>query len=147
MNALEYTAQRSNFSSGTAAVDLITIGTTATVPLIIDEVRITSESITDVRQHLRLVRRTSAPTGGTAVTPKPTNPRISVNAQCTVLSVVSAVGSLDYAHEPEVWSMLIPYHRANLEYYVPVSSWFCVNLEVAPASAVDLSFVIRFREL
>lgn len=144
---LEYTAARSNFSSGTAAVDIFTIGTSASVPLILDEVRMTSASLTDVRLVVRLVRRTSAPTGGTAVTPKPTNPRLSVNAQCTVLSLPSAVGSLDYAHEAELWSLLVPYHRANLGYYVPESSWVCMNLEVAPAAAVNLSFTVRFREL
>lgn len=144
---LEYTAARSNFSSGTAAVDIFTIGTNSTVPLIVDEVRLTSKSTTDVRQVIRMVRRTSAPTGGTSVTPKPTNPRLSVNAQCTVLSIPTAVGSLDYAHEVELWSMLIPYHRANLNIYVPVSSWFCLNFEVAPSAGVDMSFVVRFREL
>lgn len=149
MSGLIYTATRSNFSSGTALTDLLVLGTSSAVPILVHEIRVTSANLTDVRQPLRLIRRTTGPTGGTTVIPEPINLRNTVAAATTVTTLPTSVGTAGDLLESELWSILMPYSRliSVKPYIVPVSSWLALELAAAPGSAFNVSFVVKFEEL
>lgn len=147
---LMYTAQITNVSSGTAAVDVLVIGTSASVPVLIHEWRVTSNAVADARLSLQVIRRSGAPTGGTAVTPRALNPRNTVAAASTVTSLPSSNGTPGNVLDPELWSVLVPYSRIytpDERIYIPVSSWVALTFATAPGSAVNISASVYFEEL
>jgi hypothetical protein len=146
---LLYTANISNVSSGTAAVSILCIGSSAAVPILVHEWRLTSAGTTDVRYPLQVIRRTAGPTGGAAVTPRPLNLRNTVAATATVTSLPTSDGVAGNVLEAEQWSVLVPYSRIytpDERIIIPVSSWLCLGFVSAPA-AVNISAEVIFEEL
>jgi hypothetical protein len=145
-----YTASISNVSSGTAATDILVLGTSSAVKVLLHEVRLTSAGTTDVRLPIQLLRRTAGPTGGTGVTSRPLNSRNTVAALSTVTSLPSSVGTGGNVIETEIWSTLVPYSRIwtpDERPLVDVSSWFAMFFPVAPGTAVNISAFFVFEEI
>jgi len=137
-------------SSGVSATDIFTIGMPAGVKALIHEIRLTSNQTNDARLVVQIARRSSGPTGGTTITPKPVNPRNTVVAAATVTTFPTSVGTLNYAEEAEAWSVLIPYVRlfTNDERdLVDVSTWYSLFLAVPPASPILVAFSCRYEEI
>lgn len=147
---LMYSAQITNTASGTAATDVLVLGTSSAVPLLIHEWRMTSAGISDVRLSLQVCRRTTAPTAGTTITPRPLNSRNTVAATTTVTTLPSSVGTIGNVLESELWSVLVPFSRIytpDERIIVPVSSWLALFFASAPGSAVNISAEVIFEEL
>jgi hypothetical protein len=147
---LMYSAAITNVSSGTAAVDILVIGTSSTVPILLHELRMTSAGTTDTRLSLQVIRRTAAPTGGTGVTPRPLNLRNTVASTATVTSLPASNGTAGNVIESELWSVLVPYSRIytpDERIIIPVSAWLALTFATAPGSAVNISAEAIFEEL
>ncbi len=147
---LMYSAQFTNTSSGTSSTDILVLGTSSTVPILIHEWRMTSAGTTDTRLSLQVCRRTAGPTGGTSITPRPLNLRNTVAAATTVTSLPASVGTIGNILESELWSVLVPYSRIytpDERIIVPPSSWIALFFASAPGSAVNISAEAIFEEL
>jgi hypothetical protein len=137
-------------TSGTSSVDVMVLGTTAAVPILIHEIRLTSQATTDVRLNLQLLRRTTGPTGGTTVTGKPLNKRNTVAAASTFTYLDTTPGTAGDILENEQWSVLVPFSRIytpDERIYVPVSGWIALFFATAPGSASNISGNIVAEEL
>lgn len=147
---LLYSATLNNTSSGTAVTDVLVLGTSAAVPILIHEWRMTSAQTTDTRLVVQILRRTTAPTGGAAITPHALNPRNTVAAATTVTSIDTTPGTAGNVLESELWSVLVPYSRIytpDERTYVGISSWIALSFTTAPGTAVNISADIYFEEL
>jgi len=146
---LMYTANISNLASGTAVTDIFALETSATVPILIHEFRVTANQTVDTRLNLQILRRTTAHTGGTTVTPRALNKRNTIAAATGVFAIDTTPGTAGDIIEGELWSELVPYSRIftpDERIYVPVSGFLCLAIVTAPA-AVNLSGVVYFEEL
>lgn len=147
---LMYSAQLTNTSSGTAATDVMVIGTSSAVPILIHELRMTSAGTTDTRLSLQVLRRTTAPTGGTAITPRALNSRNTLAATATVTALPTTPGTAGNILEAELWSVLVPYSRIytpDTRLYIPASGWVALFFASAPGTAVNISVEAIFEEL
>lgn len=147
---LMYTANVSNTSSGTAVTDILVIGTSAAVPVLVHEWRMTSAATTDTRLVVQILRRSTGPTGGTAQTPRALNSRNTVAAASTVTSFDTTPGTAGNIIESELWSVLVPYSRIytpDERIYIPVSGWLALSFTTAPGAAVNISADVFFEEL
>jgi len=147
---LLYTATMPSTSSGTAAVDILVLGTSAAVPILIHEWRMNSAATVDTRLQLQILRRSTAPTGGSTLTPRPLNSRNTVAAATTVTYLDTTPGTAGNQIENELWSVLVPFSRIytpDERTYVPVSSWICLFFAAAPGSAVNITADVYFEEL
>lgn len=146
---LMYTATLGNTSWGTASTDIWVLGTSSTVPVLIHEIRMTANQTTDTRNVLQVLRRSTGPTGGSAVTARALNPRNTLVAASTITSLPTTPGTAGNQVENEIWSQLVPFSRIytpDERIYVPVSGWVALFLAVAPA-AVNVSWDVIFEEL
>jgi len=147
---LLYTANFSNTSSGTAITDILALETSAAVPILIHEWRMTSAATVDTRLVVQILRRTTAHTGGTTVTPRALNSRNTVAAATGVFSIDTTPGTAGNIIESELWSVLVPYSRIytpDERIYVPISGFLCLAFTTAPGSAVNISAEVFFEEL
>ena len=146
---LMYSCTLGNTSWGTASTDVWVLGTSAAVPVLIHEIRMTANQTVDTRTPLQICRRTAGPTGGAAVTARPLNLRNSVAAASTITSLPATPGAIGNLLENELWSQLVPFSRIytpDERIYVPISAWVALFLPSAPA-AVNVSWDIFFEEL
>lgn len=146
---LMYTANISNVSLGTASTDIWTLGTSAAVPVLIHEIRLTANQTVDTRLSLQILRRTTAPTGGVVVTARPLNKRNTVAAASVITTFPTVVGTAGDVVEAESWSELVPFSRIltpDERIYVPVSGWLSLFITTTLV-AVNASAIIYFEEL
>lgn len=146
---LMYSVNLSNVSLGTASTDILTLGTSAAVPILIHEIRLTGNQTVDTRVSLQILRRTSAPTGGSVITARPLNKRNTVAAATTITSLPGTPGAAGDILEGEIWSELVPYSRIftpDERIYVPVSGWVSLFLTTTIV-AINASAVVYFEEL
>jgi len=146
---LMYSANITNLSSGTSVTDIFALETSASVPILIHEFRVTAAQTVDTRLNLQILRRTTAHTGGTTVTPRALNSRNTLPAATGVFGVTTTPGTAGNIIEGEQWSELVPYSRIftpDERIYVPISGFLCLSIVSAPA-AVNLSGVVYFEEL
>ena len=147
---LLYTATLNNTSSGTSVTDVLVLETSATVPILIHEWRMTSAATVDTRLVAQILRRTTAHTGGTTITPRPLNSRNTLAAATGVFGVDTTPGTAGVIIESELWSVLVPYSRIytpDERIYVPISGFLALSFTTAPGSAVNLSADVFFEEL
>ena len=129
-------------ASGTAAVDVMVLGTTASVPALVHEIRLTAAQTVDTRINLQVCRRTAAPTGGTTVTGKPLNKRNTVAAASTFTYLDTTPGTIGDILENEQWSELVPFSRIytpDERIYILVSGWLALFFATAPGASVTMS--------
>lgn len=146
---LVYTFNISNATLGTASTDIWTLGTSAAVPVLIHEIRLTGNQTVDTRLSLQILRRTTGPTGGSTITPRPLNKRNTVAAASTITTLPGTPGAAGDILEAEIWSELVPYSRIftpDERILVPVSSWVSLFLTTTLV-AINASAVVYFEEI
>jgi hypothetical protein len=147
---LMYNATFTNVSSGTSSVDIWALETSAAVPILIHEWRMTSAATVDTRLSLQILRRTTAHTGGTTITPKPLNKRNTVAAATGAFTFDTTPGTGGDIIESELWSVLVPFSRIytpDERTAVGVSSFICLFFATAPGGAVNLSSTVTWEEM
>jgi len=117
-NGLVYTAQFTGVTVTNAIQDIWEIQAAAGVPILIHSWRVTfTPTITsgvaqDVRLSLQICRRSTAGTGGTAVTPVAVNSRNTVAATGTYTrTVVTTQGTIGNILDGENVSVIVPFER------------------------------------
>lgn len=155
-NGLMYTTNFDTVSVTNAAQDIWELVAGATVGILIHSIRvtfvptITSGVPQDVRGQLRFLARSTTGTGGTAVTPRPVNPRNTVAAAATTTRTVTTPGTAGNVWSAEQISIVLPYERIFTpaqRIFVPAATRFCINLEAGLGAAYNASSEIYFEEL
>jgi hypothetical protein len=153
--ALVYTVEFDNVPITAAAQDIVTIAAAAGVPVKIVSWRlefvptITSGVPQDVRVQLRSLLRTTAGSGGTAITPAPVNSRLTTAAAGTYTRTVTTpgtAGTVQRAYQP---SIIVPFERVFTEDQMPfiaAGTTWALNLETAPGSAYNASLELIVAE-
>jgi hypothetical protein len=117
-NGLMYTAQFGNVAYANSAQDLWQITASTTASILIHSWRLTvvpaltSGVAQDLRMNLQILLRSTAGTGGTAVTPVAVNKRNSVAATSTwTRTVVTTQGTAGNIISGDEVSVIVPYER------------------------------------
>ena len=159
-NGLMYTAQFSNVSVTNAVQDIWQITASATASILIHSWRltivptITSGVAQDVRINLQIVNRSTAGTGGTAVTPVAVNKCNSVAATSVWnRTVVTTQGTIGNIISGEQVSIIVPYERIytpDQRVVLPAAasgSFISLFLTTAPGAAYNASSEVYFEEI
>lgn len=135
-------------SSG-APFDLLQIGTSSTVPILVTRVVVTANAVAASIQRAQLLRRSTAGTGGTGVTAYPVNPGSSGSSVTATYLVVTTTGTAGNAMDSQQWNEFAPYefNQKPGGILVPVSSFLSLALMAAPGSTYSASFTVEFVEL
>jgi len=156
-NGLLYTAQFTSVSVTNAIQDIWEIQAAAGVPVIIHSWRviftpvITSGVAQDVRIPLQILRRSTAGTGGSAVTPVATNSRNTVAAASTVTrTVVTTQGTAGNILDGEIASVIVPFERIytpDQRLVIPGGTKLSLFMTTAPGAAIVTSSEVYFEEV
>lgn len=155
-NGLMYTTNFDNVGITNAAQDIWEFVAGATTGILIHSIRITwvptitSGVAQDVRLQLRAVVRSTTGSGGTAVTPRAVNPRMTVAAAATTTRTVTTPGTVGNAWSAEEVSVIVPYERIftpDQRIFVPPATRYCINLEAGGGATINASSEIYFEEL
>jgi hypothetical protein len=147
---LLYSAPFENVTFTDAAQDLVFLATSSSVPLRIHAVRLTAGVTTDVRARIQLIRRTTAGSGGTGITPVALHGRNSVAAATTATYARTTPGTAGNVIHAEQWSLLVPFEwlpTPEMRPTVPVSGFLGLNLAAATGATRVMSGSIIFEEL
>jgi hypothetical protein len=109
----------------------------ATVPLILHEFYLSSEVTTDERVNLRLVRRTTDGTGGSAESENELDGGNTVAASAAMTSLVTAPGTAGDVLHNFRWSQLVPLNwlpTPEGRILVPAATRIALHLQTAVAS-------------
>ena len=159
-NGLMYTAQFSNVSVTNAVQDIWQVTAAVTASVLIHSWRvtvvptITSGVAQDVRINLQILNRSTAGTGGTAVTPVAVNKRNSVSAVSTwTRTVVTTQGTAGNIISGDQVSIIVPYERIytpDQRVVLPAAasgSYLSLFLTTAPGAAYNVSSEVYFEEI
>ena len=159
-NGLMYTAQFSNVSVTNAVQDIWQVTAAVTASVLIHSWRvtvvptITSGVAQDVRINLQILNRSTAGSGGTAVTPVAVNKRNSVSAVSTwTRTVVTTQGTAGNIISGEQVSIIVPYERIytpDQRVVLPAAasgSYISLFLTTAPGAAYNVSSEVYFEEI
>jgi hypothetical protein len=150
MPGLLYSAAFENITLTDAAQDIVFLSTSASVSLRVHAVRMTANVITDVRARIQIIRRTTAGSAGTGITPKPLFGRNTVSAATTATYARTTPGTAGDLIHAEQWSLLVPFEwlpTPEMRPDVGVSSFLGVNLAAATGASRVVSGSIIFEEL
>lgn len=154
-NGLMYTTNFDAVTVTAAAQDIWEFVAGATVGILIHSFRltfvptITSGVAQDVRAQIRILVRSTTGSGGTAVTPRPVNPRNTVAAATTTTRTVTTPGTNGNVWSADQISVIVPYERVftvDQRIFVPAATRWCMNLE-ASVGALAASSEVYFEEL
>lgn len=155
-NGLMYKTTFDNVSITNAAQDIWEFVAGGTVGVLIHSIRlsfvptITSGVAQDVRAQVRQLVRSTTGTGGTAVTPRPTNPRNTVAAAVTTTRTVTSPGTAGNVWDADQFSIIVPWERIYTpaqRIFVPAATRWCLNLEAGLGAAYNASCTVDFEEL
>ena len=155
-NGLLYKVTADNFSITNAAQDVIEILAAAGVPILIHAIKltivptITSGVAQDVRAQLRTLVRSTAGTGGTAITPRATNQRNTVAAAGTYTRTATTPGTAGNVLGSEQVSIIVPYERIftpDQRILIPGGVRWALNLENALGAAYNASLEMDVEEV
>lgn len=107
-------------------------GSSASLTLL--ELRVTSSLTTDERVQLRILRRSTTGSGGTAATESAIDGNNSVTANCAVSYLVTTPGTAGAVLAADHWSQLSPYRwvpTPKCEIVVPPGGRLALNLATA----------------
>jgi hypothetical protein len=146
-----YTITSDNFSipNSPASFDIIQIATAATVAVFLSRAFLFANAVTAAIQRVTALRRTSASTGGSAITPNPESGGSSA-ASCTVLLLpVTTTGTAGAQLDNQQWNEFAPYQfdltpRGIL---IPAASWYSLFLPANPAAAFNASITLEIVEI
>lgn len=148
--SLIYSAAFENVSITDAAQDLIVLATSSAVQVKVHEILLSASDTTDVRARLRLLRRTTAGSGGTAVTPRAVHGRNTVSAATTVTVARTTPGTAGDVLGSARWSLLVPFQRSFLpedRVHIPVSGFLALELVAGTGGTRNVSGEVIFEEL
>ena len=154
---LMYTSQFSGVSITNAVQDVWEIAAAAGVSIIVHWIKLTVEpTITsgvaqDVRARLQLVERSTAGTGGAAITPSGVHPRNTVAATAvTTRTVVTTQGTIGDIKWGDSVSIIVPDEKIwTPDVRMPVSGGLrlCLFLTTALGAAYNASSTICWEEI
>jgi hypothetical protein len=133
-----------------AAQDILFLASSASVPLIVHAIRLTAGVTTDVRARIQIVRRSTAGSGGTGITPSEFFGRNTVSAATTATHSRTTPGTVGDVLHAEQWSLLVPLEwlpTPEMRPHVPVSGFLGVHLAAATGATRVMSGSIIFEEL
>lgn len=146
---LLYSAAFENVTMTDAAQDIVFLQTSSAVPITIHEILVTSAVTTDVRARLSVVRRSTAGSAGTAITPRALFERNSVAAATTATYLRTTVGTVGNVLDADQWSMLVPWQRLytpETRIVVAASGFLGLNLVAGTGASRVISGKIVFEE-
>lgn len=147
---LIYTAPFENITVTDAAQDIVFLATSSSVPLLIHSIRVSAGVTTDVRARVQLIRRTTAGSGGTGITPSELFARNSVSASTTATHSRTTPGTAGDVLHAEQWSLLVPLDwtwTPEMRPHVPVSGFVGLHLVAGTGASRVVSGSITFEEL
>jgi hypothetical protein len=140
-----------------AAQDIIGIAPAAGVPVLIHSWKLTfvptivSGVAQDVRGQFRTLQRSTAGSGGTAVTPTPANTRNTLAAQGVYTRTITTVGTPGTVGAAEQVSTIVPYERvftADQRILIPAgTTLWALNLEAGLGAAYNASLEMYVEEI
>lgn len=136
-------------SAGATPFDLVTVGTSSSVPLLLQRVVVTANATAASIQRVQLLRRSTAGTGGTSCTPFATNGGSSGTSTTCNYLVVTTAGTAGNPMDSQQWNEFAPYefNQKPAGILVPVSSFISVALMALPGTTYSASFTLEFVEL
>lgn len=146
---LLYVAAFDAVSMTDAAQDIIFLQAGSAVPITVHEILVTSAVTTDVRARLAIVRRSTAGSTGTTITPRALFERNSVSALTTATSLRTTVGTVGNVLDNDEWSMLVPFQRLytpETRIVVAAAGFLGLNLVAGTGAARTISGKIVFEE-
>jgi hypothetical protein len=156
-NGIMYKVTAENFSLTNAVQDIIEILAAAGVPILIHAWKltitptITSGVAQDVRARIQTLFRTTAGTGGSALTPRPANNRNTLAAAGTytrtVVTTQGTAGNLTGAEQP---SIIVPYERVFTQaqrILIPGGQRWCIFLPAALGAVYNASLEVDVEEV
>lgn len=146
---LLYTAAFENISLTDAAQDIIFLATSSAVPIRIHYARFTASVTTDVRARIQLIRRTTAGSGGTGITPSELIGRNTVSPATTCTYLRTTTGTAGDVVAAEQWSLLVPYEYLPVPEQRPevaASSYIGFNLAAGTGATRTISGYVTFEE-
>lgn len=147
---LLYSATFENVSMTDAAQDIIAIATSANVPIVIHEFAVTAGVTTDVRARVQILRRTTAGSAGTSITPRALHQRNTVSSATTVTYLRTTPGTAGDQLDSEQWSLLVPFQRLytpETRIVVNNSGFIALNLVAGTGAARNISGRVVFEEI
>lgn len=147
---LLYSAPFENITVTDAAQDIVFLATSSSVPILIHSIRVSAGVTTDVRARVQLIRRTTAGSGGTGVTPSELYGRNSVAAATTVTHSRTTPGTAGDVIHAEQWSLLVPLdwtYTPEMRVQVPVSGFIGLHLVAGTGASRVVSGSVVFEEL
>lgn len=150
MPGLLYSAGFENITITDAAQDIAFLASSSSVPIRIHSVRITAGVTTDVRARIQIVRRSTAGSGGTSITPSELFGRNTVSAATTATHSRTTPGTVGDLIHAEQWSLLVPFEwlpTPEMRPDVPVSGFLGVHLVAGTGASRSMSGSIIFEEL
>lgn len=114
-------------SSGTP-IDVFTLTSASNVPVAIERVILTSSANAAAIQTLQIVIRSTAGTGGSAITPT-VEPNSAPAASSSAAYNVTTPGTLKRSYDPEIWQQFAPFEfirRPGALLIVPGET-FCIT--------------------
>jgi hypothetical protein len=146
-----YTVTVDNFSVpiSPGSFDIVQMATTSSVPIFVTRIIATANAVAASIQRLVLMRRSTAGTGGTGVTPKPTNGGSAAASTTVNYNLVTTTGTAGDLMDSQQWNEFAPYefNQKPQGILVPVSSFLSLFNPASPGVAFNASFTIEFVEL
>lgn len=155
-NGIMYLVSFDNVSITNAAQDVVQVIAAAGVPVLIHSWKltfvptITSGVAQDVRAQIRTLVRSTAGSGGTAVTPRAVNQRNTLAAAGTYNRTVTTPGTAGNVLSSEQPSIIVPYERvftADQRILVPANTNWQMNLEAGLGAAYNASLELYVEEI
>lgn len=147
---LMYSAPFENVTITDAAQDIVFLATSSSVPLVIHSFRVSAGVTTDVRARIQVVRRSTAGSGGTGITPSASYGRNTVSAATTATYARTTPGTVGNVLHAEQWSLLVPFEwllTPEMRIQVPVSGFVGLHLAAGTGASRVMSGSVTFEEL
>lgn len=157
VNGIVYRVWFDNVSITNVIQDIVTFAAAAAVPIVLHSVKLTfvptivSGVAQDARLQLRWLARTTAGSGGVAVTPTAANPRNTLAAAGTYTRTVTTPGTAGTQGNAEEPSVIVPYERIytpDQRVVIPGGTTLALNLEATNAALpLNASFEAYVEEI
>jgi hypothetical protein len=150
MNGLQYSASFENVSIS-ATQDIFELVAAAGVPIILHRIELSWGVTAQEIVRLQILRRTTTGSGGSAVTPRSLNSRMTVAAAGAVNRNVTTPGTAGDVVWTYQQNLVVPVDELfgldQLKIVVPGGGRIGLNLASAPAAARSASATIFFSEV
>jgi hypothetical protein len=147
---LLYSAAFENVSITDAAQDIVFLATSSSVPCVVHAIRVTAAVTSDVRARIQIIRRTTAGSAGTGITPIALFNRNSVAAATTATYGRTTPGTAGNVVHAEQWSLLVPFDwtpTPEMRPHVSVSGFIGMHLAAGSGATRTMSGSIIFEEM